>query len=190
LNRRRLELRCEVRLHNRSEKGSVAPCSWTPQESQVERYEHQDDSNIHCQPFPESVSEEHEIHTGYDGCHRHHVKHDSYLSAHFSLWFNRNSTNVSNALSPRSSSSDRRAESPPSVSVVKTGNARRSQQQSADIAGHCGAETRLYKRGVPICMACVDDREKETSASAVGAHRLKATPLDVIDVLLRVPLEY
>ena len=72
-------------------KGAVAPCSWTPQESQVERCEHQDDSNIHCQPFPESVSEEHEIYTDYDGCHRHHVKHDSYLSAHFSPWFNCNS---------------------------------------------------------------------------------------------------
>src|SRR3984893_18463547 len=101
------------------QKGAVAPCSWTPQESQVERCEHQDDSNIHCQPFPESVSEEHEIYTDYDGCHRHNVKHDSYLSAHFSPWFNRNSTSVSNSLSPRSSTSDRRTESPPSVSVVK-----------------------------------------------------------------------
>ena len=55
-----------------------------PEESQVESYEHQDNANIHCQPFPESVSEEHEIYTDYDGCHRHDVKHDSYLSAHFS----------------------------------------------------------------------------------------------------------
>ena len=55
--------------------------SWTPEESQVESYEHQDNANIHCQPFPESVSEEHEIYTNYDGCHHHHVKHDSYLSA-------------------------------------------------------------------------------------------------------------
>jgi hypothetical protein len=31
-----------------------------------------------------SVSEEHEIYTNYDGCHRHRVKHSSYLSAHFS----------------------------------------------------------------------------------------------------------
>jgi hypothetical protein len=30
------------------------------------------------------VSKEHEIYTDYDGCHRHHVKHDSCLSAHFS----------------------------------------------------------------------------------------------------------
>src|ERR1700674_5481273 len=65
-------------------KGAIAPCSWTPEESQVESCEHQDNADIHCQPFPESVSEEHEIYTDYDGCHRHHVKHDSYLSAHFS----------------------------------------------------------------------------------------------------------
>jgi hypothetical protein len=62
---------------------AIAPCSWTPEESQVESCEHQDNANIHCQPFPESVSEEHEIYTDYDGCHRHDVKHDSYLSAHF-----------------------------------------------------------------------------------------------------------
>src|ERR1700731_1679393 len=67
---------------------AIAPCSWTPDESQVESCEHQDNANIHCQPFPESVSEEHEIYTDYDGCHRHHVKHDSYLSAHFSLTYN------------------------------------------------------------------------------------------------------
>jgi hypothetical protein len=58
------------------------PCSWTPEESEVESYEHQDNANIHCQPFPESVSEEHEIYTDDDGYHRHHVKHVSYLSAH------------------------------------------------------------------------------------------------------------
>jgi aspartyl-tRNA(Asn)/glutamyl-tRNA(Gln) amidotransferase subunit A len=28
------------------------PCSWTPEESEVESYEHQDNANIHCQPFP------------------------------------------------------------------------------------------------------------------------------------------
>jgi hypothetical protein len=64
--------------------GRHRACSWTPEESKVESCEHQDDANIHCQPFPESVSEEQEIYTDYDGCHRHHVKHASYLSAHFS----------------------------------------------------------------------------------------------------------
>jgi len=61
------------------------PCSWTPEESKVEGYEDQDNANIHCQPFPESVSEERDIYADYDGYHRHHVKHDSYLSTHFRL---------------------------------------------------------------------------------------------------------
>jgi hypothetical protein len=62
---------------------AIAPCSWTPEESEIERCEHRDDANIHCQPFPESVSEEREIYPDYDGCHRHRVEHASYLSAHF-----------------------------------------------------------------------------------------------------------
>jgi hypothetical protein len=71
---------------------AFAPCSWTPEESQIESCEHQDNANIHCQPFPKSVSEEHEIYTDYDGYHRHHVKHDSYLFAHFSPQFKRKSS--------------------------------------------------------------------------------------------------
>jgi hypothetical protein len=58
--------------------------SWRHEESRVETSEHQDNTNIPYQPFPEAVSEEHEIHTDYNGCHRHHVKHYSYLSAHLS----------------------------------------------------------------------------------------------------------
>ena len=56
-----------------------------PEESQVESSEHQDNANIHCQPFPEMVSEEREIYTDYDGYHRHHVKRDGDPSANFSL---------------------------------------------------------------------------------------------------------
>jgi hypothetical protein len=59
-------------------------CSWTPQESPVESSEHQDNADIHHQPFPESVSEEQQIYTDDDGCHRHDVKYDNHLSAHFS----------------------------------------------------------------------------------------------------------
>ncbi len=54
-----------------------------PEESQIESYEHQDNANIRHQSFPELVSEEQEIYTDYDGGHRHHVKHYSYLPAHF-----------------------------------------------------------------------------------------------------------
>jgi hypothetical protein len=80
-----------VRLHNRSERVMQPLFSWTPQKPPIERCEHKDDSNIHRQPFPEAVSEEDQIHTDYDGCHRHHAKHDRYLSAHFIPWFNRKS---------------------------------------------------------------------------------------------------
>ncbi len=59
--------------------------SRTPEESQVESCEHQYNANVHYQPFPESVSEEREIHADYDGCHCHHVQRDSDLPAHFSL---------------------------------------------------------------------------------------------------------
>jgi hypothetical protein len=68
-----------------TQRGSLDRTSWTPEKSKVESSEHQDNANIHYQPFPESVSEEHEIYADYDGDHRHHVKHGSYLSAHFSL---------------------------------------------------------------------------------------------------------
>jgi len=71
--------------HDNGEDVRGQPCSWTLEESEVESYEHQDNANIHCQPFPESVSEEREIYTDDNGYHRHHVKHVSYLSAHFSL---------------------------------------------------------------------------------------------------------
>jgi hypothetical protein len=58
--------------------------SWAPEESPVESCEYQDNANIHCQPFPEPISEEREIYTDYDGCHRHHVKALQLASAHFS----------------------------------------------------------------------------------------------------------
>ena len=61
------------------------PTTWlSSEESQVESSEYQDDADIHHQSFPESVSEERDIHTDYNGCHHHSVKHASYLSAHFS----------------------------------------------------------------------------------------------------------
>jgi hypothetical protein len=54
------------------------------EKSQVESCEYQDNADIHHQPFPKSVSEEHEIRADNGGHHRQHVKRDSYLSAHFS----------------------------------------------------------------------------------------------------------
>lgn len=41
------------------------------QESEVKRYEHQDDSYVHDKPFPEMGSEKQDIHDDYDGYHQH-----------------------------------------------------------------------------------------------------------------------
>jgi hypothetical protein len=38
-----------------------------PEESEIEGCEHEDNANIHYQPFPEPVSEEQEIYGDYDG---------------------------------------------------------------------------------------------------------------------------
>jgi hypothetical protein len=46
------------------------------QESQAERCEYQDNSNIHHQPFPEQVSEEQDIHGDYDGYQQHNERYN------------------------------------------------------------------------------------------------------------------
>jgi hypothetical protein len=59
--------------------------SWAPEESQIESREHQDDANVSYQPLRESISEERDIQSNYDGDHCHQVKRDSNLSAHFNF---------------------------------------------------------------------------------------------------------
>src|SRR5258707_11810910 len=56
--------------------------SWTLQEPQTERREHQDNSDVHYQPLPEPVPEEQDVHADHDGYQREHVKHDGCLSSH------------------------------------------------------------------------------------------------------------
>src|SRR5215831_6922183 len=56
--------------------------SWTLQEPQIERPEHQDNADVHYQPRPELVPEEQDVHTDHDGDQREHVKHDGCRSAH------------------------------------------------------------------------------------------------------------
>ena len=53
-------------------------------ESQIERPEHQDNSDVHHQPLPEPVPEEQEVHADHDRYEREHVKHehDGCLSSH------------------------------------------------------------------------------------------------------------
>ena len=56
--------------------------SWTLQEPEIERREHQDNSGVHYQPLPELVPEEQDVHADHDGYQREHVKHDGCLSSH------------------------------------------------------------------------------------------------------------
>jgi hypothetical protein len=56
--------------------------SWTLQKPEVERREYQDNSDVYCQPLPEVVPEEQDVHDDHDGYHREHVKRDSCLSSH------------------------------------------------------------------------------------------------------------
>ena len=58
------------------------PRSWTLQEPQTERGEHQDNPDIYDQALPEVLPEEQEVHADHDGYQREHVKHDGCLSSH------------------------------------------------------------------------------------------------------------
>ncbi|MFZ0845663.1 MAG: hypothetical protein WAM62_07710, partial [Pseudolabrys sp.] len=60
------------------------PCrSWAHHKSEIKSPEHQDNANIHDQPFPESVSQERKIHADDHGNHRHHIDRDNNSSVHF-----------------------------------------------------------------------------------------------------------
>jgi hypothetical protein len=61
--------------------------SWTFQESQVERREHQDDSGVHHQPLPESIPEEQDVHADHDRYQRENEKHDAWLPPHTSFYY-------------------------------------------------------------------------------------------------------
>jgi hypothetical protein len=70
----------------KQERGSAAaPCSSMPEESEVDSREHQNNANVYYQSFPESVSEERDIHADNDDYHCHHVKSDGDCFTHFSL---------------------------------------------------------------------------------------------------------
>jgi hypothetical protein len=57
-------------------------CSWTLQEPEIKRHEHQDNSDVCPQALPELVPEEQDIDDDHDGYQREHVEHDGCLSSH------------------------------------------------------------------------------------------------------------
>src|SRR6516225_7785331 len=55
------------------------------QERQIERPEHENNSDVHYQPRPEPVPQEQDVHADHDDYQREHVKDDGCLSSHPSL---------------------------------------------------------------------------------------------------------
>ena len=75
--------------------------SWTLQEPQTERREHQDDPDVYCQPLPELVPEEQDVHTDHDSYQREHVKYDGCLPSHRSCLLCATELSKNGAGSPR-----------------------------------------------------------------------------------------
>src|SRR5450759_3710138 len=59
--------------------------SWTLQEPEIEGREHQDNSDVYCQPLQELVPEEQDVYADHNGYQRVHVKHGGCLSSHRSF---------------------------------------------------------------------------------------------------------
>ena len=55
------------------------------QEPPIDPHEYQNDSDVYCQPFPEVVLEEQDVHADHDSYQCEHVKHDGCLFSHSSL---------------------------------------------------------------------------------------------------------
>jgi hypothetical protein len=56
--------------------------SRTPEEPEIKGHEHQDNSDVYCQPFPELVPEEQDVHADHDGHQREDVKRGYCMSSH------------------------------------------------------------------------------------------------------------
>jgi hypothetical protein len=52
------------------------------QESEIEGRKHQDNSDVHGQPWPKLMPEEKDVHTDHYGHHGEHVKHGDQISSH------------------------------------------------------------------------------------------------------------
>jgi hypothetical protein len=58
---------------------------WVPKESQIEAGKHQNDSDVHHQPFPEIIPEDQGIESDDGGYHHQHVKNCNHRSRHSDL---------------------------------------------------------------------------------------------------------
>jgi|SRR6516162_3741677 hypothetical protein len=64
------------------ERGVTPQITLLLQERQIERPEHENNSDVHYQPRPEPVPQGQDVHADHDDYQREHVKHDGCLSSH------------------------------------------------------------------------------------------------------------
>jgi hypothetical protein len=57
------------------------------EESQIERYKHQDNADVHYQPLPKSILKEQQIYAYDNSYQRHNVKRDKHVPGHFNHRF-------------------------------------------------------------------------------------------------------
>jgi hypothetical protein len=62
--------------------GLDPPRLWVTEESEVERYEDQDDAGVDGQPLQCVASEEHDVDADNDSCHHDHVERGSCRASH------------------------------------------------------------------------------------------------------------
>lgn len=125
----------------RSPSGEPDPSSRTLQEPEVESCEDKDDSYVHRQPCPESVSEEQQIDRDDHGCHHDDVKCRGRLDPHFSP--PANGTDPWSPCSPRPSS---RALLRCCTCAVRVSRLLRSRGRQADALG---GRARKHRRAAP-----------------------------------------
>jgi hypothetical protein len=168
-----------VPLRNRCKKGALAPCSWAPEESQIESCEHQDNANVRYQPFPESVSEEREIYTDYDGNHCHHEKRASDLSTRYrlhSLYRNGRNEFPGNRLSPGEFCDQSMAQVDPSATVrrLQSRHSERRERTSAEAPGSLTLRVGHASRPPPTIVGGYISRVE--GELALAAMELPLTP--------------
>ncbi len=86
--------------------GAAGDSLWVLEESQIKGCKHQDNADVHYQPFPESILKEQQVYTNDNGNQHRNVKHDRHVPRH-----SISRSNISTAaLRARNASSKRLAE--------------------------------------------------------------------------------
>ena len=128
--------------------------SWTLQEPQIERREHQDNPDVPDQPRPELVPEEQDVHTDHDSHQREHVKNDGCLPSHRFVLLG--ATEWSKSDSQHGMSAQRRRASPAGLGAGGKENCGVSQTDSFSPGSHINVTVRLHEQPNAYHFGCFD----------------------------------